>query len=246
LLGQGVFGKCYIASVGPLRTCAKIFKLDQDKYFCKEARMLLQLCHENLPWIIAACNDSSMKAIIMSYHSFCGMHGSLTVHTALKKDVNPSSGMLTRKCWNNILLGMTSALVYLKNNNILHNDIKSDNILVEFSPPDENTCRSILIDFGKACFVSEAVLYNLSSEQKDKYKKCHPQIAPEVRNGISRQSFCSDIYSFARVLQQINLSKLNIPVISSLSEQCLTHCYQERPTCEDLHIFFTNLFEKIN
>ena len=109
--------------------------------------------------------------------------------------------------------------------------------LIMFSPLDESTCQAILIDFGKACFASEAALYSLSLEQIATYKKYHPQIAPEVCGGTSRQSFLSDIYFFGRVLEQINTSKLNTPVLKSLSEQCLTHSFKECPTAQSLHNF---------
>ena len=75
---------------------------------------------------------------------------------------------------------------------------------IEYLPPDYKLCRSVLIDFGKACYASEAMLYTLSAEQKEIYKKCHPQIVPEVRNEVEKQSYCSDMYSFGRVLNQIN------------------------------------------
>ena len=115
--------------------------------------------------------------------------------------------------------------------------------MIEYLPPDYKSCRSVLIDFGKACFISEAMLYKLSIEQKENYKKCHPQIAPEVRNGLEKQSFCSDIYSFGRVLQQINAEILKIPVLFNLTEECLDYCSQKRPTAKGLHKFLTNLFQ---
>ena len=115
-------------------------------------------------------------------------------------------------------------------------------MVIEYLPPDYKSCRSILIDFGKACFVSEAMLYKLSADQKQLYKKRHPQIAPEVRNGLEKQSPCSDIYSFGRILSQINTDFLTIPVLYSMAEQCLDSCSQNRPVAKLLHIFLTNLF----
>ena len=57
---------------------------------------------------------------------------------------------------------------------VLHNDIKTDNILVECLAPEYKQCRSVLIDFGKACCVAEAKLYHLSKEQKEKYEVFDP------------------------------------------------------------------------
>lgn len=82
--------------------------------------------------------------------------------------------------WKTILTGGTAALDYLFRRKILHNDIKGDNMVIKYLPPDYKSRRSVLIDFGKACFVSEALLYKLSADQKELYKKRHPQIAPEV------------------------------------------------------------------
>ena len=34
-------------------------------------------------------------------------------------------------------------------------------VLVEYLSPDCKLCRSILINFGKACYISDTMLYNL-------------------------------------------------------------------------------------
>ena len=245
LLGKGVFGKCFFGSIGPLRVCIKIFRLNHryKKYFCNEACMLSKLCHENLPWLFAVCQDERHSILVMSHHAFRGEKQSVTVHAALEKqEAITFSSYLTVNCWKNILFGMTSALVYLFNNKILHNDITADNVVIEYLAPDFISCRSVIVDFGKACLLSDASLYNLTPEEQSTYKNDHPQIAPEVRNGLSRQSYKSDIYSFGRVLKKINSAVLKIPVLFSLSEQCIDHSPQERPTSEELHIFFSNLF----
>ena len=86
------------------------------------------------------------------------------------------------------------------------------------------------------------MLYTLSAEQKEIYKKCHPQIVPEVRNGVEKQSYCSDMYSFGCVLNHINAEILKTPVLYSMAEQCLDYCSQKRPAAKGLHKFLTNLF----
>ena len=62
--------------------------------------------------------------------------------------------------WKQILLGSTSALVYLQAKGILHNDIKTDNILIERL--SGSNVRSLLIDFNKACHLDEGQVYKLS------------------------------------------------------------------------------------
>ena len=153
------------------------------------------LVHDNLPLLLGVSNICKHpKMTVMSYHPFNGQIESLTVHAFLKNT------HLTKPNWRQILLGCISALAYLAKKEVLHNDIKTDNILVEYLSPDYKQCRSVLIDFGKACCVSEAKLYHLSAEQKEKYKVFHPHIAPEVCNGIHKQSCASDIYSFGRIM----------------------------------------------
>ncbi len=242
-LGKGAFGKCYCINMGPMKSCIKVFR-PESKYanlFYNDVRMLAVLCHENLPWLYGVCNEAKHPRIIaMSHHSFCGNTGSSTVHVALKSE--ELFDQLNTSCWKRVVLRGTTALAYLQCKGILHNDIKADNIVIEKLPPNYNQCRSILIDFGKACYVAETTLYHLSPEQKERYKAHHPQVAPEVRNGVSTQSFASDMYAFGRVLRQINLLKLKLPVVSHLAEQCLDQFHQRRPTIDELHTFLLQLF----
>ena len=236
-LGKGVFGKCYRTELGPTKVCFKVYQADK-KYavtFFNEVRMLHMLFHGNLPLLLGACNNYKHPNImVMSYHPFNGQTESQTVHAALK------TTHLTKADWKQVLLGCASALAYLAKMKALHN-IKTDNILVEYLAPEYKQCRSI-VDFGKARYASEAKLYHLSQDQKEKYKLCHPQVAPEVRDGICKQSFASDIYSFGRIMQHIN-GKLQIPVLKNLADQCVG-MYKERPSAEQLLTFLSNLFEE--
>jgi hypothetical protein len=69
----------------------------------------------------------------------------------------------------------------------------------------------------------------------------HPQIAPEVRCGIKRQSFASDMYSFGRVLHKVNGEVLKIPCLDSMSALCCVKS-SERPSANELSTFLVSLF----
>ena len=168
----------------------------------------------------------------MTYHPYDGDNysKSLNIYDALfglRKDIsNISVGE-----WKQIILGSLSALVYLNDRNVLHNDIKTDNILIERLP---SGIRSVLIDFNKACHSNEGQLYHLSAKEKEKYAIRHPQIAPEVRCGIMRQSFASDMYSFGRVLHKINGNALKLPCLDSMSTLCMSFKSADRPSANEL------------
>ena len=239
LIGKGTFAKCYFAQMGSMDVCIKVLSIGM-KYRClfySEARILSLICHNNLPWVHALSDDSNKIAIIMTFH--CYQTGkSLSVYDALLKH-NSENRLLDTKDWKQILLGCTSALVYLQSKQILHNDIKTDNILIESTT---SGVRAILIDFNKACLSCDAKLYKLSPEERQKYSKYHPQIAPEVRNGSQPQSFASDIYSFGRILYKVNDIVLMVPCVNSLSLLCLSHVSVNRPSASELEKTLGNLF----
>ena len=82
---------------------------------------------------------------------------------------------------------------------ILHNDIKTDNILVDLKP---NDVRVYFIDFGQATFRSGGVLHFDEGNEGDDSDDTDDYLAPEVRSG-SRSSPKSDIYSLGVILADI-------------------------------------------
>ena len=171
-------------------------------------------------------------ALANSFHTFRGENESLTVYRS-KALLYQTAYIVTVQNWKQVITGMSAALNYLSSKNVLHNDIKCDNILIEL-PGDSAEARAILIDFNKACITSEGTRYKLSREAQQKYARNHPQIAPEVRKGHNNQSFASDVYSTGRVIHKINTAVLQIPGIQSLSELCLSEDLKMRPTASEL------------
>lgn len=243
-VGKGAFGSCFIAELGGMdKVCLKVLHADPKfKFlFYAEVKILLLLSHVNLPWLFGACDSDKHVAIAMTYHPFRGESSSMTVWKALSCQSSLSLD-LTSQNWKQVILGLVSALNYICSKNVIHNDIKSDNVLIEMLGDDYADARAILIDFNKACLLDEGKLYKLSKENEKKYAKSHPQIAPEVRRGLAKQSFASDVYSTGRVLHKINSMCLQIACIQSLSELCICEDCKKRPSASELHTFFSNLF----
>ena len=55
VLGQGVFAKCFLSTVGPNRACVKIFRTIGEQYFFSEANLLSLFCHPNILIFFAWC-----------------------------------------------------------------------------------------------------------------------------------------------------------------------------------------------
>lgn len=239
-IGKGVFGKCYIGKLGHIDVCVKAFRKHFESALNVEAHLLSQCCHKNLPWLYGVVmEDRSLKVIVMSFHGNDGSAVSLH-HILCSQSQSHSSATLLPRQAKTVVLGLVSALKYLHDKSIIHNDIKSDNVVVEYC--SSVGAKAVLVDFGKACYTYLAKKYSLSKEGKQEYSKKHPQIAPDLRDGHCLQSFASDIYAFGRVVKSIDDIFLHIPVVASLSNTCMDYLCSNRPTTMEVFTFFSNLF----
>ena len=64
--------------------------------------------------------------------------------------------------------------------------------------------KVVIIDFGKASNADQGKLYKLTDHEKEQYKACHPHIAPDLHNGLCRQSVMSDVYALGRIINTVN------------------------------------------
>ena len=228
-IGKGVFGKCYTGYMSSnIHVCIKVFRKNDQlvSTFLPEAVLMSKLCHSNLPWLYGVSEHDGYKILVLSFHGVDGR--SYTLHKAL----HHSECLSVTINWKVILLGLVSALKYIHQRDILHNDIKSDNIVIDGR---SSVPQSILIDFGKGCFVSDAKTYTLSLKERRRYAIDHPQVAPDLRDGHCRQSEYSDVYSVGRVLNQINDKFLHIPFLASYASLCMQFTCTKRPSSHDLY-----------
>ena len=173
-------------------------------------------------------------ALIVSFHGFGNL--SLTLHSAVG---GKFPDVLSDYCvnWRNILLQISEGINELHNNyKVLHNDIKSDNIVLDANS-SSSAVNAVIIEFGKACDVKKGKHYRLSSCEREEYKVNHLQVAPDVRDGLCAQSTASDI-AFGRIIYMIS-GLLKDRSLKDQSKQCMLYDSSSRPSIDQLKQAFT-------
>ena len=178
--------------------CVKKFSDDTPLQAIKsEAGVLLMLSCEYIPHCFGICYEKRM--LVMLYIHLSGTPVSL--HLVLSGS-QCSSFELTRKLATQLLVDIVKGLLHVHSKGYLHNDLKSDNIVLGGSY--SRSIKAYIIDFGKACKATDGKQYYLSMEEKKIYKREHCQIAPDLRDGEVKQTFLTDVFSLARILKKVN------------------------------------------
>ncbi|KAL7130586.1 hypothetical protein ABFS83_13G144200 [Erythranthe nasuta] len=197
-LGAGTFGTVYhgkwrgsdVAIKRIKKSCFTGRQSEQDRLtneFWKEAEILSKLHHPNVVAFYGVVQDGpgATLATVTEYM----VNGSLR-HVLLRKD-----RLLDRR--KRLIIAMDAAfgMEYLHSKNIVHFDLKCDNLLVNLKDPSRPICK--VGDFGlskikRNTLVSGGVRGTL------------PWMAPELLNGSSnRVSEKVDVFSFGIVLWEI-------------------------------------------
>ena len=151
--------------------------------FKTEAEILHSLKHANIVPVNEVFEQNNTVYYVMSYLG----------NISLYQYVAENGGALQESQAKDIILPLTSALAYLHNRNILHLDIKPDNIMMV---RHGNTIKPVLIDFGQAMYFVNG------KPKKDKgirgYSKGYSPL--ELKQNVSTFSPSLDIYSLAATL----------------------------------------------
>ena len=67
VLGQGVFAKCFLGTVGPNKACIKVLRVNGECFY-KEANILSCFCYPDVPYVFGVCERSIHKMLVLSFH----------------------------------------------------------------------------------------------------------------------------------------------------------------------------------
>lgn len=113
---------------------------------------------------------------------------------------------------------LVEAVRYLqKEVGIIHNDLKGDNVLITKLPVvmTASDFQIVVVDFGKATKISDGKKYSLSFSEKLKF---HPHLAPELIDGIVRQSTFTDMFSLGKLFLKVS----TLDVILQSNKPCVS------------------------
>ena len=201
----------------------------------QEASILLRICHPYLPLIFGVCTSAEPYCIVMQYYGIDGK--SIT----LQKELIHRENISECHMWLVLCAQMVEAIRYLHEDaKIIHNDIKSNNILLTRSldkgsslPSLVSDYQVVVTDFGKATSQNDGRKYELTQLEKHQYYCEHHHIAPEVIEGITKQTMMSDIFSLGKILSKVYRSVVvtatSVGVdVKELLEHCVTKCISEK------------------
>ena len=210
--GCATFSVCYLAYYRSILVAVKEFRMNSNKSrsevkreLLREARMVNHLgAHQNLPLLFGVLIKGEQLMPIMQFHRERGK--SVTLSVAIKKK------KLVKSEWLDIIKGVCEGLNHVHRCEILHNDLKSNNVVVE---KRNDMWNPVIIDFGKPHFISDPKpQMSLTASGQESYKRHYLHIAPEIVAGSGRQSIQSDVFSLGRIV----LSILNLlPTATAMS-----------------------------
>ena len=213
IIGEGTFGKVVEGINIPLSLeCA--VKIGKTKYFDAlfECRVFQKLqASEHFPRIFGTQENNLVTEIIRS-------EGVVkTLYSEIKKcsdkfDVN----IQIKICYQ-----VTDAVRFMHKNGLLHNDIKSNNILLK-----GNELVPILIDMGKVTSKLCPEVYKLTKQQQQKYNEKYLHLAFELRNiyGAKTSTF-TDVYSLGYLFKMVGRENNYLKL---LSKQMVTELPSKR------------------
>lgn len=240
-LGRGSFGVVQLQIFRGMNVAVKEFlphtSLSDVEH---EAEILGRLSHPYLPLLFGVCTLKPPYKIVVQFHGLISHgYGSCTLENAVQKKIFENG-----EAWITLTGQILEALCYLHEQvHVIHNDLKSNNVLITSSFSDHSSVQIVLIDFGKATRIDEGRKLKLCDKQREEYMLRCPHIAPEVIDGMAKESPSSDIYGaggiFLRIYDNdclLSFKESNLEICQkylNISIKCRSVNIQLRPTAKE-------------
>ena len=226
-IGTGTFGSCYLARFRGLRVVQKVFRERNNisveklrKEAAYEARVVQRLGdHPGIPLLFGVMLQQPLVALVFQFHG--DNDRSLTLYKAAKEKL-----FTKNQVWTRVLTDVAVALDHIHGCGFIHNDLKSNNVVVE---EREGHPSPVIIDFGKSVLAEKAKVprakpRHVSSE--------FSYVAPELRNSTGKPSTSSDVYSLAFMIKSL-FKRLNFKSNTTV-ENAVEKLSDFRPSLREL------------
>jgi len=183
VLGRGTFGEVLAGELDGVPVAVKrahltsgldLFRIQND--LVREAEGWKRLKHPNIVELLGTCVQSHRLLLVMEK---CDLTLAFLIHD---RDEDLTSELATT-----IIRGVARGLQYLHENNIIHRDVKPQNILLSF-----NLGKVKLTDFGLATVKADA---NASAAGTFSVRGSFPYLAPETLRAPARWTSKADLYA---------------------------------------------------
>lgn len=228
ILGEGTFGRCVKGKYKGLNVCLKFFrkkKVVRSKMIINEVKAMLGLTpHSSLPLLFGVCMEPDPILVTQ----FIGFNQEGVT-------LDKFSRKLTSMTWldecspEHLILTMFEGLHAIHLSGFIHNDIKSNNIMIELKGLHYN---AVIIDFGKSCPLHKGIFYKLPNKiEQQNHLKRYPHLAPELVFGDSPQNVFTDIYSLGYTIKKVLSNKFGDSVdhLKDISQSCMSRQSSNRP-----------------
>ena len=160
LLNKGRYAEVYLCKKGEKYYAAKKIEIiwDDIQLFEKEISILKDLAHQNI------VKYKEIKKNKNDYYIVTEFINGGTLTQCLKKYINKNGKAFSEEIVQYLMKQIVNGIKYIHNKNIIHRDLKLDNIMVAFNNKndinnlDMMKAKVKIIDFGFSCFLKKGKL----------------------------------------------------------------------------------------
>eukprot|EP00058_Branchiostoma_floridae_P022007 XP_002607497.1 hypothetical protein BRAFLDRAFT_69928 [Branchiostoma floridae] len=200
----------------------------------QEATLQARVCHKPSFAFIFGVNLDVAAPILVQELISCKAGPGVTAMTLLTAMNDPAMLLLKTYHFVGILVEVAKGLAYLHTARILHNDLKTDNVMV--GRVSRDGIRAKIIDVGSACLLDRPASFTMSGTMSS-------HIAPEVARG-GKVTCYSDVFSYGRLTEDVEKA-VKTGNLQTIITACV-HCplADERPSMDnnDVDREFTSVY----